>query len=321
MSDISWDLLLESISYLTDGSWPSFERAFESVDEQGDEASVSARDAARVLVALGHVDLRLDPYSMRPVRWSVAPPALIQASDGALILCGHRPSRLVGSLEAAAARHGLNLAREPLAGQPCLISVTGGDELRDAALPLIEELRGEGHEITVNWGGAPSLAAALPSVPELISHLRHATPAIGASAEALRVDGSRLSWKAVSDHFEPGVYRFNPPPTVYGYVDKQGSAPARVDARLARLLATLDAGLDVLAWDPESQVASARYYAEPPALYERALVLCSGRAPDASQHGSTRYAAVSQEVAYAIHARLRSPRQLTEPPVQQAAAG
>jgi hypothetical protein len=318
MSDVSWDLLLESLSYLHDGSWASLESAFESVDALEGEPSMSARDAARVLMALGHIDLKLDPYSMRPVRWSVAPPTLIQATDGALVLCGRRPSRLVASLEAAAEQHGLRFASQRLASQPCMFTLSGGD---DAVVSLLEQLRGEGHDVTVNREGASSLAAALPSLAELVSHLRHATPAMGASVEALRLDGDRLAWQGVGEHFEPGVYRFNPPPTVYGYVDTQGSAPARVNARLARLLATLDAGLDALAWDPDSRIACARYYAEPPALYERALVLCSGRAPDASEHGTTRYAAVSEEVACAIHARMRSPRQSSGVTSKEAALG
>jgi hypothetical protein len=270
-------------------------------------------------MALGHIDLKLDPYSVRPTKWSVAPAALVRATDGALVLCGRRPSALVRSLEAAAGRHGLRFASERLPDQPSRVTVSASDALREVGIRLVEQVRGEGHELTVNWEGASSLAAALPSLPELVSHLRHASPAMGASVEALRLVGDRLAWQATGDHFEPGVYRFNPPPTAYGYVDQQGTAPARIDARLARLLATLGAGLDGFAWDPDSKVASARYYAEPPALYERALVLCSGRAPDASAHGTTRYEAVSEEVACAIHARIRSPRQQSDVPLEKAA--
>ena len=72
-----------------------------------------------------------------------------------------------------------------------------------------------------------------------------------------------------------------------------------------RLLAILQAGRQPLAWDPQTQIATASFYAEPPALYERALVMCSGLAPLAAlSERETRYRDVTHDAASAIYSRL-----------------
>src|SRR5262249_31792675 len=101
------------------------------------------------------------------------------------------------------------------------------------------------------------------------------------------------------------AYRFDPPPLTYVFVDADDARPARVDARLARLLTLVARSVPPLAWDPTTQIATAWYYAEPPGLFERALGLSSGYGPEPAPYKRiTRYRGVQKEVAEAVFARL-----------------
>src|SRR3712207_2407195 len=86
-----FDLLLEAVSYLHDSAWTGFEHAVDAVDAVSDSPAPSARDAVRVLSALGHVDVQLDRGTVRPVAWSVSPPTLLRLADSEWLLCGRRP--------------------------------------------------------------------------------------------------------------------------------------------------------------------------------------------------------------------------------------
>jgi hypothetical protein len=298
-----YDVALEALSYLQDGAWSGFEDAVESVSSAHEPPEESAREVARTMAALGHIDVMVDRYTFRPRKWSIAPPALLSLPDGSMILCGHRPSGLIDALQSDAARRRYGVTVERLALQPARVVVNppaGGK-----AESVAEALRDASYEVSVNSGGAGVLARTLPPLDDVIDSLRRASPPYGGTIERLRIEGGRLKWTQASDYAVPGSYRFNPPPVVYGYVESANAAPARVDARLARLLALRDAGQQLFAWDPETKLGYARYYAEPPGLYERALALCSGYAPvTRPREGITEYRGVTEEVALTLHRAL-----------------
>jgi hypothetical protein len=299
-----FDLLLEAVSYLRDGGWSGFEQAYEAVDAAVESPVFSARDAARVLSALGHMDVQLDRRAVRPVAWSVSPPTLLRLSDSEWLLCGRRPVRLIATLVTEAERRGANVVVEALSGQPARITLR--DAPPERADGVVAAAREEGHELKANPFGPARLARALPRLAEVVDDLQRGTPAVGGSIEKLELDDRGiLRWRRVVDFSVRGSYRFDPPPLTYAFVDHAGARPARVDARLARLLALLSAGRPPLAWDPATGSAIASYYAEPPALYERALALSSGHGPQPlPRERVTRYPGVSEEVAVEVYRRL-----------------
>jgi hypothetical protein len=308
-----FDLLLGALSYLTDGAWSTFERAADAIaDTQADEPP-QARDAARALTALGHIDVMVDRRSTRPTRWSVAPPTLIRLpSDSSWLLCGRRSDRLLHTLASAAENAGAACSLTPMPNQPARVLLISSGDGRGAEASQIAEVAmraaSAGHEIHINVETAATLARALPPLSDVIERLQRLTPAAGGRIERLEPDGrGGLAWRLVGDFAQPGSYRFDPPPLTYVYVDEHAALPARVDARLARLLALLEAGAPPLAWDPATGVASAVYWAEPPTLYERALALCSGVAPRSTlAERRTDYDDVPEEVAAVIYARLHA---------------
>jgi hypothetical protein len=299
------DLLLEALSYLQDSSWRGFEAAYEAVDAIAESEMGTPREAARVLSALGHIDLENDPRTLRPTAWSAAPPTLLAADTGEWLLCGERPTALVEALIKAASGHRLTVSIEQLPSQPARIAISD-NSAGEAILDVAAELEAADYPLELNPYGAISLARALPTLQDVVESLHHSMPPHGGAIETLVVDErSRLRWQAAVDVDRPGAYRFDPPPLMYAFVSERETTPARVDARLARLLALLEEGFPPLAWDATTRVATAAYYAEPPGLYERALVLSSGYGPQPAPYERvTRYRDVSEAVGTAVYSRL-----------------
>jgi hypothetical protein len=302
-----FDVLLEALSYLGDSAWGGFEHAFEAVDGELRSADLSPRESARILSALGHIDVQLDRRTLRPSAWSISPPVLLRIAAHEWLLCGRRSSAMVATVIRDAERRGMRAILEPISGQPMRIVLRSPNDSSSAPVEAIAAgVREGGHELLVNGHGAAGLACALPTFADVLDHLQRSMPAVGGAIERLEPDGrGGLRWSRVVDFTSRGSYRFDPPPLTYVFVELSGAVPARVDPRLARLLALLAEGMPPLAWDPETCTATAQYYAEPPMLYERALALSSGYGPAASPHERlTRYRSVSGEIAAAVYTRL-----------------
>src|SRR5215470_7708487 len=90
-----YDLLLEAVSYLRDGSWATFEATVDAVAAASPDDGHSAADTGRTLAALAHIEIQLDRRTLRPIAWSCAPPTLTPLDTDTWLLSGRRPSRLV----------------------------------------------------------------------------------------------------------------------------------------------------------------------------------------------------------------------------------
>jgi hypothetical protein len=303
-----WDVLLEALSYLEDSSWSGFEAAFDSVDAVLGSSLESPRDVARLLSALGHIEVEHDRRTLRPSAWSVSPATLLAVGEAEWLLCGRRPTQLVEALARGAGARGLKLTVEKLPSQPARITLAYA--ATDTVETILGELDADGHLLELNVHGPLVLARALPALGDVLTSLHHSAPSVGGAIQRLDLDDrGRLAWVATVDFAEPGAYRFDPPPLTYAFVEKTDAIPARVDARLARLLALLQLGRPPLAWDPATAVATAPYYAEPPGLYERALSLSGGYGPEPAPYERvTRYRGVTEAIAVAVHSRLTSCR-------------
>jgi hypothetical protein len=299
----SYDILLETLCYLRDGSWGGFEQALEAVDAIEPIDAEVAFDAARVFSALGHMDVQLDRRTLRPITWTTSPPTLLRLRDSEWLLCGRRPTRLVGAIRAVAEQAGGSMTIDFEDRQPARLLVSVPSE---SVGSLVDAAADAGEELFVNRFGVTQLALALPSLSTVVQALPSTIPSIGGAIERLDPDrNGRLTWNRVRDFELAGAYRFDPAPLTYVFVTSNGSRPIRVNARLARLLALLERGLGAFAWNPDGRMATVPYYAEPPLLYERALSLSGGYAPRSTPYQRvTTYRGVTHEVAAAVNARL-----------------
>src|ERR1051325_11387195 len=92
---IGWDDLVDSLSYARSGTWQSFV----GLATQLDDSPWFSVEAARLLSALGHLDIALEERTMRPETWSMSPTTLAVLDSGDAVLCGARSRRLLARLQ------------------------------------------------------------------------------------------------------------------------------------------------------------------------------------------------------------------------------
>jgi hypothetical protein len=286
------DLLLDALCCVGAGTFA----ALEHLVAQRDDRPWAARETARGLVSLGHLDVELDSH-LRPRGWSISPPVLVASSTGAF-LAGWRSPELLFALGRVA--HALDGRVEwtAQADGPSQIRLLGVDEGDlENVVSLLSESVGLSVEVASN---APSrLAGALPSLLALRGGLPIVAPTpLGQHLERLDVDS--LRWVDASGSGRPGAYRTARLPRVVMHSD--GRDMRLAEARLAKWLAA--GRTPLLAHDRQRQRAICHMGTEPPWLYERALVLCSGLLPTPVEGHLVEYTNVDRDIASTVAARL-----------------
>ena len=269
---VSPDLVLDALSYLGRGSWTTFQGLAASCrDEPWYPASL-----CRLLVELGHVDVELDFATMRPARWQIAPPALVEtANGGTWFLAGFRSARLVDVV--ADAMEAMDCEYVP-SGVEGALSVhswrcESAEAVAEALAGVVDPL---GREVVVVRGAPERLAAALPR----LSELREALPVVHMEAPPdLQVfDLGSGKWRHADHSRAPGAYRSSYGACRHFHRGTDGSARAGT-AELVKVLAAREAMLALHDYDEGFAAFSAILGCEPPGLFARALVACSGREP------------------------------------------
>ncbi len=233
----------------------------------------------RRLRLLGHVERSADGN-----RWAIAPPILARVAsalgEARYVLCGARDDVLLGALRRVAA---VDEQPQPGGAAPARVCVMTAD-----AEGLAGELRASGvvPQLRVE-AAAARLADALPSLEQWQSTLDVVPDVRPAQYDARRYEGGAFV-EAVVDR--SGFYELWPRE---GRGARAQRPPYRLfyDAARDRWLAGDWYGLRYLARVHDGERCSAHYDLlsaslaipeafRPPELYERALVLCSGRLPD-----------------------------------------
>ncbi len=294
-----FDLLLDALTYVRAGRWSLFERLAQQIAEE----PWFPLESARLLSALGHIDLVIDLAAGRPRAWGIRPATLVARSEEA-VLTGARPQELVDVLAQEAAALGGTLAQHAAPGAPQVIIVHGveGGDLANLAASVSDRTA---VPLAVDLSGALGLALALPDLTEVADALpRFEWPLVATE----RFDFASNKW--VSAPVDgPGSYKFSTRPLRFGAVlssDRDGAMLA-ADSRLVKWLGAPSPST-LLAYESESETLLCRLGAQLPGLYERAAVLCGGKPPEKRVDGSVAYASVPPRIAAALHKTLVSQR-------------
>lgn len=286
---VDGELLLDALSAIGCGSARELLRLF----ERSDSPSLRAATGLKELSALGHVDVALD-QELRPLRWAVAPTTLVIAGDECF-LAGERSEGMLHAVGRIAQTSWYDQG-----AAPARISVdVASGEAEDIAESLGESL---GRDVQVSHNPAQSLARHLPSLWDLRARL----PILRSRPldQALeRLVGTR--WAPADTAVEDGTYRTRRLPRTVWH--QMGGDVRRADARLGKWLATAPGELMVV--DPTRHTVTCPLGAEPPWLFERALVLASGRAPAVSVEGQVvEYADVAPDLAHELRSAMTGVR-------------
>lgn len=286
------DVVLDALSFAGAGQWETLAR----IVGQLDDAPWASLQVARQLSALGHIDISRSVRDLRPDRWSIAPPAIVATEDD-VFLSGWRSQALVDALARAAEARGAAVERAPQDRAPTRVASAdlSGDEVDAVATELSEEI---GRVVVSVRDPAKRLARALPPLNEF----RQALPAISWPPDQRleRFDVTTGGWLVTSGPMMPGGYRTRRMPRRFWHYDGNDWRPA--DSRVVKWLSAFGQRA-LLAWDPGTRALACHLGCEPPGLFERAAVLCTGR-PARAAGGEIVYEQVDESVAAALATRL-----------------
>jgi hypothetical protein len=289
---VAWGTLIEAISYAQVGTWATFSALAGAVDD----APWFPLEAARLLSSLGHLDLCLDPRSLRPVGWSAAPTVIATIGDDRAVLVGVRSQRLLDRLDedlgALGGRFDAGFSSD---GVP-VIRLHG---LGPADLEAVAQSTTEATGLSVRTSLLPALeiAARLPTLDELVTALP--TMARPPDLPSERFEPGDGTWVEAGDTDRPGAYRFRGRPVLHCFIACDHVIRI-ADNRLVKWLAAAESGASGLAYDGDAMELIVPLGMQLPGLYERAAVLAAGEAPRRHQDGSVRYGQVPAELAAAL---------------------
>jgi hypothetical protein len=297
---LGFDELLDGLSYARGGSWESFA----GLANQLDDSPWFALETARVLVALGHIDLSMNRDKWRPEAWAIAPTAIAIVGDGGqAVLCGARSKKLLLRLSQDIASIGGAIERETSTASVGIMKLCGLD--RESLATVAESVAEHVGEPIVVVDDVPrQLLSVLPGLVEVVQAL----PIMGWPALPVETyDFDVGAWRPIARLENPGAYRFRTRPWISAYVSVEDvyARRARIgDGRLVKYLAARELGRSLVGYDRERQSLITPWGAQLPGLYERVAVLCSGEPPVKMSDSTIAYRSVPAVIATALWRKL-----------------
>ncbi len=295
-ASLTWDIGLDSLMHVGGGAFP----VLESIARQIEGSSLFVDEFVRTLEALGHIEVRRDDHTLRPVEWEITQSTLAELMDGSYLLVGYWPRSLISSLSEMAQAHGGRIVVDPSQTGLSRRALTGLDRSE------VESLSASLGEVSVAAEAARSILRITPN----ISAIEASLPQVSLPG-AQRIQQFHLgsaSWVSQPHAESPGAYRLESFGTmdIIRRPDDIALGTARVGTvQLTKHLEALTVGRPLLAYDTKSQCLQAPLGADLPGLYGRAAVLCSGRPPEkATSSRLLLYRNVPADVANGLAARL-----------------
>lgn len=297
-AEVSWDSCLDALVHVGGGPMSMLER----IATQAEGSSLFVDEFVRTLEVLGHIDVRRDE-DLQPVEWEANPAYLAETPDG-LVLAGVWSNQSRRDLAAAAEEAGGSLEQVTDTGDAIASWFVRGLTAQEAE-PLVAELE----DVYVVPDAARRMLAVLPTLGQLEKGLP--TLAIPQYRSAEVFDVGTASWRGIPGVGGPGAYRLNQTfRKIPVWIDNEG-ATAR-EARLSTVhlvkhQAARASGQPLTAYLAATSTFLVPLGAELPALYGRALALCSGKPPAVSpRQRVVAYRNVPQDIAEQMQHLLTS---------------
>jgi hypothetical protein len=297
-----WDPILDALSYLRSGSAAELERLAVQVEGSG----LATDRLARGLESLGHLDVELDPLTLRPAAWSIAPSTVTQLTATTAALTGARPQLLLGRALSAAAEDSdvwVDIAENPKLPSSVLLTAPGTIDWEAFAGRLSEHA---GRPVGFSPDAPARIAAYLPDVSTLRAHLPRRT--LPQHRKVERWDHATTKWVPADDAEQPAGYRLSGFGSTYVLRNQQDVDEGTVSICTVQLLKHVvahETGMSLLAYHEADRSLVVRLGADLPSLYGRAAVLCSGLAPlEDTKQRCLIYRDVPPAIASLIHGAL-----------------
>lgn len=297
-----WNPILDCLSYLRSGSAAELERL--AVQVEG--SALSTDRLARGLESLGHLDVALDPETLRPATWSISPSAVTQLNADTAALTGARPSLLLGRPLTKVAEDydvWIEIVENEQLPSSVLLKSTAEIDWSDFARELADQAD---RQVLFAPDAPLRIAAGLPVVSSLREYLPRRT--LPPYRKIERWDHNITKWIPADEATQPGGYRLTGFGTIYVLRTGEDVDEGRASVCTVQLLKHIvaqETQQPLYAYYESEQALTVRLGADLPGLYGRAAVLASGCAPiEDTRQRCLIYRSVSPEIASLIHGAL-----------------
>lgn len=268
--------------------------AFERIAAQVEGSTMFADSFLRLLEVIGHVDVARDDY-LQVTEWAVNTSTLVPTGDGLWVLIGSRSSALVKKLK-------------ELLGTGAVVrtSVDAGLSRVEVVGRLPVGLLADAGIAVLETSPVEDIAQALPPLSEVATSLKRIIVPTHRTAEFW--DTTSASWHPATSLVKVGAYRLRDFGSTYAIRTEDDIASGTIglgNVQIVKHIANSWAGDPLVGYHSRSGSVVTALGADLPALYGRALALCSGRAPrEIVKYRMLQYPSVPRAVADIIYDRL-----------------
>lgn len=286
------NLLLLYLSELGNGRWTQFADALKTLS-----ATWGRSTHARHLQMLAHVEF---DFLSDPIRWSVSPPTLAwlprRDNNHRAVLCGQRTEPLLAKLQQSATDLGCQIEINPQENNPDAVFIIAKDSYQLDAIADQTEIASEPKS-------AARIAQCLPHLDDYLALCPLKDEPHGYGIKEF--DLTEKKWHEVERTSATGLFEYD---CVEGRQYR-----LKIDGKCRQLPRNTGIyalmhhyHLPVLQYDVDSHEMIVPRYANFPALFARAAVLCSGKLPYYDYvNKQYRYQDVTTAVAYSIFTKLK----------------
>lgn len=292
--------IFDALCYLKEGS---FERLSTIVRAKLDEPW-APYETLKKLVGLGHIDVELDPNTLRPHAWRVADPSLVLTGEKKFTVVGWSSHTFINQLEEVSASLGGALRVIDEQDSFPVIEINGIDsENIDDFAEIVSAV--SAFPISCTKRFTHKLLAALPLLSEIGLHL----PKVEMPEQNLQFfDSEDMKWKPAGVEIKSGSYRHDLNGIKYFYLPQdylRSSSAFLCDARLAKYFSLSKKYWKFFKYEESAEILMVPIGMELPFLYDRVAISCSGKAP--KKNGNfIEYTQISREIAEGLAFKLFS---------------
>lgn len=256
---IPWDAFMDALAVLGGGPWSEFL----ALARQTDGSGPTVFHVAHTLEALGYLEIERDQQTLAPILWNVTRPVLVDTSNGPMCVGGWTPR----SRRAVAAAMRATLLRHHNEALDTWY-------VANAQEPAPEEIPLAGP----SW---EPLAERLPLISDVIAALPRRPLMHTGNFQWFHVPSA--SWIPADSLSQTGAYRvrsFSTLDVFRGPEDAANGTMAISQVRFGKHAAAfVNSSKPLMAFDPATMRMTVPLGADLPGLYNRAVVLASGRLP------------------------------------------
>ena len=296
---ISCDIVYDALCYLGRGSMNSFT----SVASEALELPWLVNIITQNLLDLGHIDQAISFDGFVYENWSCSPPSLVVTRNNKCYLSGFRNINLIKQVQSIFNK--LNCDYEVINSEDNLSTKVYLWHLGSKNKEFLENefenvTDAYGRKLFVNETPENYLVNILPYVKELLSEMSEAH--VENNSDLEKFDLLTGKWTK-SEITGPGAYKTSFAGRRYVYFD--GAKFRECGYELSKLFAARQSRIFLHHYDERAEEFSALLGCQPPGLYRRTLVSCSGTLPFVRE-GRYIYKEIPKNIASIIMAKLYS---------------